>query len=73
MKAIAAEEGWPVDAVVVDRDDPEGPPHRWREGSLSEAPEVEVDVLLADASWRWLDIDLPENFEGATSPLGRAR
>jgi hypothetical protein len=65
MKAIAiqAEEGWPVDAVVVDRDDPGGPLYRWREGSLSDAPEVEVDVLLADASWRWLDIELPENFE----------
>jgi hypothetical protein len=61
--AIQAEEGWPVDVIVVDRDDPEGPLHRWREGSLSDAPEVEVDVLLADASWRWLDIDLPENFE----------
>ena len=60
--AIAAEEGWPVDAVVVDRDNPEGPLHRWREGSLSEAPDIEVDVLLADSSWRWLDIDLPENF-----------
>jgi hypothetical protein len=32
--AVAAEEGWPVDAVVVDRDDPEGPLHRWGEGSL---------------------------------------
>src|SRR4029450_13878832 len=62
--AIQAEEGWPVDVIVVDRDDPEGPLHRWREGSLSDATEVEVDVLLADASWRWLDIDLPENFEG---------
>jgi hypothetical protein len=61
--AIAAEEGWPVDAVVVDRDDPEGPLHRWRDGSLSDAPEVEVDALLADSYWRWVDIDLPENFE----------
>jgi hypothetical protein len=61
--AIRAEEGWPIEAVLADRDNPEGPLHRWREGALSDAPEIEVDEVLADPSWRWLNVDLPANFE----------
>jgi hypothetical protein len=61
--AIRAEEGWPIEAVLADRDSPEGPLHRWREGPLSDAPEIEVDEVLADPSWRWLNIDLPANLE----------
>ena len=61
--AIRDEEGWPIEAVLADRDSPEGPLHRWREGPLSDAPEIEVDQVLADPSWRWLNIDLPANLE----------
>jgi hypothetical protein len=61
--AIRAEEGWPIEAVLADRDNPEGPLHRWREGALSDAPEIEVDEVLADPSWRWLNVDLPAGFE----------
>jgi hypothetical protein len=61
--AIRAEEGWPIEAVLADRDNPEGPLHRWREGALSDAPEIEVGEVLADPSWRWLNIDLPANLE----------
>jgi hypothetical protein len=45
--AIRTEEGWPIEAVLADRDNREGPLHRWREGALSDAPEIEVDELLA--------------------------
>jgi hypothetical protein len=61
--AIRAEEGWPIEAVLADRDNLEGPLHRWREGALSDAPEIEVDEVLPDPSWRWLNVDLPANFE----------
>jgi hypothetical protein len=61
--AIRAEEGWPIEAVLADRDDPEGPLGRWTEGALSDAPEIGVDEVLADPSWRWLNVDLPPNFE----------
>lgn len=61
--AIRAQEGWPIEAVLADRDNPEAPLHRWREGPLSDAPEIEVDQVLADPSWRWLNIDLPANLE----------
>lgn len=61
--AIRAEEGWPIEAVLADRDDPEGPLHQWLEGPLSDAPEIEVDQVLADPSWRWLNIGLPANLE----------
>lgn len=61
--AIRAEEGWPIEAVLADRDNPEAPLHRWREGALSDAPEIEVDEVLADPSWRWLSVDLPANLE----------
>jgi hypothetical protein len=61
--AIRAEEGWPIEAILADRDNPEGPLHRWREGALSDAPDIQVDEVLADPSWRWLNIDLPADFE----------
>ncbi len=61
--AIRAEEGWPIETILADRDNPEGPLHRWREGALSDAPEIEVDEVLADPSWRWLNVDLPANLE----------
>lgn len=61
--AIRDEEGWPIEAVLADRDNPEGPLHRWRDGPLSDAPEIEVEQVLADPSWRWLIIDLPANLE----------
>jgi hypothetical protein len=61
--AIRAEEGWPIEAVLADRDNPEGPLHRWLEGALSDAPQIEVDEVLADPSWQWLNVDLPAGFE----------
>jgi hypothetical protein len=61
--AIRAEEGWPIEAVLADRDNPEGPLRRWTEGALSDAPEIDVDEVLADPSWRWLNVDLPASFE----------
>jgi hypothetical protein len=61
--AIRAEEGWPIEAVLADRDTPDGPLRRWTEGALSDAPEIDVDEVLADPSWRWLNVDLPANFE----------
>ena len=50
--AIRAEEGWPIEAVLANRDNPEGPLHRWREGALSDAPEIEVDEVLASLAKR---------------------
>jgi hypothetical protein len=61
--AIAAEEGWPVEAVLVDQDNPEGPLRRWCQGPLSEASEIDVSDLIRDRSWRWMSVELPEQFE----------
>jgi hypothetical protein len=61
--AIRAQEGWPIEAVLADRDNPEAPLHRWREGALGDAPEIEVGEVLADPSWWWLNVDLPAGFE----------
>jgi hypothetical protein len=61
--AIREEEGWPIEAVLADRDDPEGALRPWTDGAFRDAPEIDVDEVLADPSWRWLNIDLPENLE----------
>lgn len=70
--AIRAEEGWPIEAVLADRDDPEGALRRWTEGALRDAPEIDVDEVLADPSWRWLNVGLPPTSSMATSRHGRA-
>jgi hypothetical protein len=65
MKVIAIEDTdtWPVEAVLVDLDDPEGPLLRWRQGPRADAMELDVRELLRDASWRFVDLDLPPNWE----------
>ena len=65
MKVIAVEDTdtWPVEAVLADLDDPEGPLLRWRQGPRADATELDVRELLGDGSWRFLDLDLPPNWE----------
>lgn len=65
MKVIAIEDTdtWPVEAVLADLDDPEGPLLRWRQGPRAHATELDVRELLGDGSWRFVDLDLPPNWE----------
>jgi hypothetical protein len=65
MKVIAIEDtdAWPVEAVLADLDDPEGPLLRWRQGPREDATELDVRELLGDGSWRFVDLDLPPNWE----------
>jgi hypothetical protein len=65
MKVIAVEDTdtWPVEAVLADLDDPEGPLLRWRQGPRADATTLDVRELLGDGSWRFVDLDLPTNWE----------
>lgn len=65
MKVIAIEDAdtWPVEAVLADLDDPEGPLLRWRQGPRAHATTLDVRELLGDGSWRFVDLDLPPNWE----------
>jgi len=65
MKVIAIEDTdtWPVEAVLADLDDPEGPLLRWRLGPRADATTLDVRELLGDGSWRFVDLDLPPNWE----------
>lgn len=61
--AIGDTDTWPVEAVLADLDDPEGPLLRWRQGPRADATELDVRELLGDGSWRFVDLDLPPNWE----------
>jgi hypothetical protein len=65
MKVIAIEDAdtWPVEAVLADLDDPEGPLLRWRQGPRADATTLDVRELLGEGSWRFVDLDLPPDWE----------
>jgi hypothetical protein len=75
MKVIAVEDAdtWPVEAVLADLDDPEGPLLRWRQGPRSDATTIEVEELLGDGTWRFVDLDLPPDWDQDTRRPGEAR